>query len=233
MSDDGERDPYLTAALQTFQREGASATAGVHAALLDARVFVPIIASLLERDEKTGGDKSSQMELLTLTAGEGDDKQEALLVFTDVEAMGRWRPDVRPVPLSAVDACGVALERDYDAVILDIAGPIRFIVDDQDLDALAHGYQPIAEVEGAAAKVTEVDIRRVAQLPAFAQRAVDQLELDVIPLEVEGGDGQWRPAIGIVIDEELPVAEVARMLAGVLTEAIDLVPLAPHQAATL
>ena len=232
--DDGGSDPFLMAALQTFSKLGASAASGVHAALLDARVFVPVVATLLEADQLAGPDKSSQMELLTLRAGSGDEVQEALLVFTTWEHMQTWRSDVRPVPLSAVDACGVAIERDYDAVIIDIAGPVRFIVDDSDLEALARGYQPIAHVEGVAAKRSiDVDIRRAPALPEFAARAVAELHLDVVALEVEEGDGQWRPAIGIVADQALPVADVARMLAEVLTEAIELVPLTRDQAATL
>lgn len=232
--DDGKQGRYLGAALAAFGEQGDSAIPGVHAAVLDARVFVPIIATLGERDEVTGGDKSSQMELLTFRYGDGDDAAEALLVFTGIEEMQRWRSDVRPVPISAVDACGVAVERDYDAVIFDLAGPVRFVVDDDDLDAIARGYQPIADSEGLSAKQAfDVDIRRVATLPDFAQEAVDELDLTVVPLEVEEGDGQWRPAIGLVVDGSQPIADIAQRLSVLLTEAIDLVPLTPAQAQSL
>ena len=221
---DDDSDPYLVAALESYAATGVKALPEVYTALLDAEVFVPVVARLLERDEETGGDKRSQMELLTLKAGD----REALLVFSGWQQMQAWRADVRPVPVSARDACAIAIEREFDALVIDVAGPTTFVLEEDAMSSIADGFQPVTGALGVSAKSTvDVDIRRVASLPEFAAEAVRQLGLDVIPLEIEEGDGQWRPAIGIVADLNHPIGEIASQLAGRLAQAIDMVPLTP------
>lgn len=227
--DNGDADPYLVRALQSFAADPLLSLPEMYTALLDAQVLVPVVARLLERDETTGGDKRSEMQLLTLRAGD----REALVVFSGWPEMQAWRTDVRPVPISAQDAAGIAIENEYDALVIDVAGPVSFVLEGDPLVSIAEGYQPVTGVNGVSAKSSvEVDIRRAASLPAFAAEAVEDLEIEVIPLEIQEGDGAWRPAIGLVASPEHPIAIVAAKLAEHLTEAIDMVPLTPLQAAT-
>ncbi len=56
-------------------------------------------------------DKSSDMAAVLLT---GRDGRRALLAFTGLEPLARWRPDARPVPVTARDAARAALADDAD-----------------------------------------------------------------------------------------------------------------------
>ena len=51
--------------------------------------------------------------------------------------MGRWRPDARPVPVTARDAARAALADDADALVVDVAGPATLVVTGRPLRALA------------------------------------------------------------------------------------------------
>jgi len=105
--------------------------------LAAARLLVPVVAVLTEADD-SGADKSSEMALPTLI---GQDGRPAIIAFTSVDAVTRWRPDARPIPVEAarVWQAGVV---EADAVAIDIAGPVPVIIEGARLAALAAG-QPV------------------------------------------------------------------------------------------
>jgi hypothetical protein len=105
--------------------------------LAASRLLVPVVAVLTEADE-SGADKSSEMALPTLI---GQDGRPAIIAFTSVNAVTRWRADARPIPAEAarVWQAGVA---EADAVVIDIAGPVPVIIEGARLAALAAG-QPV------------------------------------------------------------------------------------------
>jgi hypothetical protein len=91
----------------------------------------------------------------------GRDGRPALLVFTSLDALARWRPDARPVPALARQVWGNAVA-DACAVVIDVAGPVPLAVEGTRLAALARGeavplpYQDpdiLAEVTAAAAQL--------------------------------------------------------------------------------
>jgi hypothetical protein len=51
----------------------------------------------------------------------------------------RWNPDARPVPVRAATAAEAALSDDASAMLVDVAGPVMFVVEGEDLRALAQG----------------------------------------------------------------------------------------------
>ncbi len=135
--DDGRPDPNVTSTLAAW----ATSVASEHAALValsSARLLVPIVAMLAEADAVTGAEKESEMVLPTLI---GSDGRAAIIAFTGIEALARWRPDARPVPTPAARVWHAAVA-EGQAVVIDVAGPVPFVVEGARLAALAAGKTP-------------------------------------------------------------------------------------------
>ena len=135
--DAGAADPAVTDALDAWQRGDGSE----HAALLalsGARLLVPVVAVLTSVDEQTGAEKESHMALPTLI---GNDGRAAIIAFTGLEALARWRPDARPVATPAARVWQAALA-EGNAVVVDVAGPVPFVIEGARLTALAAGELP-------------------------------------------------------------------------------------------
>lgn len=135
--DDGSADAALVAALTAY----AAGQGGEHAvlgALSRSRVLVPIVAVLTSEETVDGmrREKESDMALPTLTGADG---RRGVLGFTSLKTLQLWRPDARPVPVRAADACRTALDEGAEALVLDVAGPIPFAVDGVRLHLLAEG----------------------------------------------------------------------------------------------
>ncbi len=138
--DDGSAPVELARALAAYDVDPAGQRAAALAALQRARVLVPVMAVLgeVEHDEQgLAHDKTSDMAAVLMR---GRDGRMALLCFTGTDALQRWNPDARPVLVSARDAARAAAEDDADALVLDVGGPVRFVVEGQDLRALADGF---------------------------------------------------------------------------------------------
>ncbi|RFU37857.1 SseB family protein [Actinomadura logoneensis] len=137
--DDGSADPRLRDALAAY----AAGRAGGHAVvaeLLGKRVLVPVVAVLTEEEDVAPGElrreKNSEMALPTLM---GEDGRRGVLGFTATETMAAWRPDARPVAVSAQQAAAAALDEGAHALVLDVAGPVPFAVEGLHLHLLAEG----------------------------------------------------------------------------------------------
>jgi hypothetical protein len=135
--DRGGADPAVTVALAAYQAGQGSEQAAL-AALSAARLLVPVIAVLGQQSETTHGDKDSEMVLPTLI---GRDGRPAVIAFTGLDSLARWRPDARPVPTEA-DRVWRAAVADGCAVVIDVAGPVPLAVEGTRLAALAAG-QPL------------------------------------------------------------------------------------------
>jgi hypothetical protein len=138
-SDRGEADPRVAEALAAYQAGQGSEQAAL-GALAAARLLVPVIAVLVGENSAPPqqGDKDSEMVLPTLI---GRDGRPAVLAFTGLDALVRWRPDARPVPAGA-DRVWRAAVADGCAVVIDVAGPVPLAVEGARLTALAAG-QPV------------------------------------------------------------------------------------------
>ena len=98
--DDGSADPALTAALTSYAA-GNAGLAEVLGALQDARLLVPVVAVLgeVEVDEQgLAHDKTSDMAAVLVARPDG---RRGLLAFSGQDAMRRWDPAARPVPVTA------------------------------------------------------------------------------------------------------------------------------------
>jgi SseB protein N-terminal domain len=137
--DDGSADPALTAVLASWSA-GDAARADVITALQQARLLVPVVAVLGEVEYGADGlahDKSSDMATVLL---QGADGRLALLAFTGSATLTGWDAGARPVPVAAALAARSALQDGAEALVVDLAGPVRFVIEGDDLQGLAHGW---------------------------------------------------------------------------------------------
>jgi len=198
-------------------------------ALAAARLLVPVVAvpaddPAVKGDSAAEGDKNSQMVLPTLI---GRDGRPAVLAFTGLDTLARWRPNARPVPAESGRVWRAAVA-DGCAVVIDVAGPVPLAVEGTRLAALAAG-QPVpaahedgdvrAEVEAAIAAEPvvvgvslgpsrQVDLAVRLHLAAGSQAGGDQA----------GGDqagGDWQPAVNHVAQS------IAARLAGRLRRGVE------------
>jgi len=159
-TDRGEPDPQVAAALSAFATGQGSEHAAL-TALADARLLVPVVAVLAgaEAEAETaaaGGaaspdgpaqgdaarpgrplrrEKVSEIALPILI---GRDGRRAVLAFTGLRSLTGWRPDARPVPVTARQVWQAGVQ-EAGAVVIDVAGPVPFAVDGARLAALADG----------------------------------------------------------------------------------------------
>jgi SseB protein N-terminal domain len=137
--DDGSVAPGVAAALVAY--DGGEATyAETLAVLQRARLLVPVVAVAGEVDIDEHGlahDKASDMATVLLT---GQDGRLALLAFTGLGPLQAWDPEARPVPLGTALAARSAAQDGAEALVIDIAGPTTFVIEGDDLPAVAAGW---------------------------------------------------------------------------------------------
>lgn len=140
-------DPRLESALASYAQDPEGRHAATLAVLQHTRLVVPVVAVLGEAEVDDAGlahDKVSDMAAVLM---QGRDGRTALLAFTGAEPLHRWQPDARPVPVPASQAAQAALQDGAAALLVDVAGPVMFVVEGEDLEALAAGYG-LVEVNG-------------------------------------------------------------------------------------
>jgi hypothetical protein len=147
--DDGSAAPELTAALTAWQRDPSTYVEAL-AVLQRSRLLVPVIAVLGEVEYDGAGlarEKDSDMATVLV---QGADGRLALLAFTATGSLAGWDPQARPVPVAAQVAAQSAVQDGAAALVVDLAGPVRFVVEGDDLRGLAEGWT-LARIQGGAA----------------------------------------------------------------------------------
>lgn len=137
--DDGSAPAVLTEALAAYAAGGTD-RGTVLEALRGSRLLVPVVAVATETGEGADGlrhDKVSDMAAVLITRGDG---RRGMLAFTSTAAMAGWDAEARPVPVAAATAAQAALQERADALVVDLAGPVRFVVDADDLAGVARGW---------------------------------------------------------------------------------------------
>ena len=139
--DRGIADSAVTAALDAFAA-GTGTEQAALVALAEGRLLVPVVAVVADdRGEGSepvpgaGGEKASEMAMPAIV---GNDGRRALPAFTCMDALRRWQPGARPVPVPARGVWQSAIA-ESNAVIIDIAGPVPLAVEGARLAALATG----------------------------------------------------------------------------------------------
>ncbi|MGA8846432.1 MAG: SseB family protein [Nocardioides sp.] len=155
--DDGSADPALAAALAAYgATNGNDEYVAALALLQGARVLVPVVAVLGEVEVDAHGlahDKSSDMAAVLIQTPDG---RRGLLAFTSTDALAAWNPEARPVPVATRTAAQAAVQESAAALVIDVAGPTRWVADGDTLTALAAGYR-LARLDGGLAWVQDDD----------------------------------------------------------------------------
>ncbi|MEV0592351.1 SseB family protein [Nonomuraea cavernae] len=161
--DDGSTAPAVATALASYQDDTAG-PAEVLGALTGSRLLVPVVALLTESEVGEHGlrqEKESEMALPKLV---GKDGREAVLAFTGTEALTRWRPDARPIQATALQVCQAAVHERAAAVVVDVAGPVPFVIEGTALEALA------AAESGTLDQLSGVTVARVEAVEPARRR---------------------------------------------------------------
>jgi len=147
----------------------------------------------------------------------GQDGRPAVLAFTSLDALARWRPKARPVPAES-DRVWRAAVADGCAVVIDVAGPVPLAVEGTRLAALAAGQPvPAAHEDGDVRAEVEAAIAAEAAIAGFSLAPSPQVDLAVrLHLAaVNRGGGDWRPAVNHVAQS------IAARLAGRLRRGVE------------
>jgi hypothetical protein len=210
--DDGTADPHVTEALAAYHA-GKGSEQDALAALAAARLLVPVVAVLAD-GSAAEGDKNSEMVLPTLI---GQDGRPAVLAFTGLDALARWRQNARPVPAESGRVWRAAAA-DGCAVVIDVAGPVPLAVEGTRLAALAAGQPvPAAHEDGDVRAEVEAAIAAEPVIAGFSLAPSHQVDLAVrLHLAaVRRGGGDWRLAVNHVAQS------IAARLAGRLRRGVE------------
>lgn len=133
--DDGSVLPEVAAALAAYAQDPTRHNRTLEV-VQHARLLVPVVA--------VPGEQAHDMATALMR---GRDGRTALLAFTGAEPLGRWDAEARPVPVTVRRAAAAAQQDGASALLVDVAGPTMFVVEGEDLVALAAG-QTLVEVNG-------------------------------------------------------------------------------------
>jgi hypothetical protein len=176
-ADDGAADPALLAALDSFRRGEAEASAVVDA-YRSARLLIPLVAEKGEDGIGPHGlrvDKTQELSIVTVAAPDG---RAVLPVFTSVAALSRWDATARPVPADGVRTALAASADDTDLIVIDPGSDTEFVIRRPAVWAIAQGLP-----WEAAHTSPEVFLGLQASVAA---------ELAVLDLSVDSGDPSAR-----------------------------------------
>ncbi len=123
----------MTAALARYAEDGADNA--VLTLLSFSRLLVPVLAVAAAPSE---GDRDTDISAVLFR---GRDGRLALLAFTCLASLRSWKPDARPVPVAGADAARAAQAQGASALLLDLAGPVTFVVESAELAELAAGHR--------------------------------------------------------------------------------------------
>ena len=211
-TDSGAADPHVRVLV-------ASAAAGERPVLTVARELREVrlltaVVAVLDAVDEAGGDKDSHMAVVSMVNDRGE---RGLLCFTGVDSLAAWDPQARPVPALGRDVARAAMDDAATAIVLDVSGPQRLVIDGPALAALAdHLDLPAvtALLQDALAPLTS---------DGWAQTViVDGRQLDAgVDVLVE-----MRAAAGAHPDGGL-LTDLARQAAAVISQRTDIHRLAP------
>jgi hypothetical protein len=146
--DDGRAAAGLLSAINRFAAD-PMAEVDVVAALASARLFVAVVAVV------AGADDEAHMSVITVTEADG---RQALPVFSTVVTLAQWRPEARPVPVPGPRAAMSAVAEGCDLLLLDPAGPVRYLVRRPAVWALGRGerWTPSYADQGLADEIAAI-----------------------------------------------------------------------------
>lgn len=184
----------------------AQATADAIVVLSGCRLLIPLLAEAGDLGVTPEGrtvEKTQELSIVTVAAPDG---RRVMPVFSSVDAMRRWKPGARPIPVPAPQAALAAAQEHTDLIVVDPGTPEQeFGVRRTQLEALALGRR---------------------QLPAWADAEVQRAFKDtllgdprVVSVELMPGDPEARllaPETDVIVRlaAGLDRAELTEVLSG-------------------
>ncbi len=139
--DQGEPDPAVRDALAAVVDGDAATYLAALVALGGARLLVPVVATGDDSADGPDPDRHAELAVVSVQAADG---RRALLAFTGLDALVAWEPRARPVPGTLDDVCATVIEAGADALLVDVAGPVPFVVESDLVRELAAGRRLVA-----------------------------------------------------------------------------------------
>ncbi len=136
--DHGDPDPAVRGALANAT--SADAYARAVAALGGSRLLMPVVAT----GKENPGDPA-ELAAVMLTSQSGS---TALLAFTGLDSLAAWDAGARPVPCTLDEAAATAVETGSAALLVDVAGPARLVIEGDILTGLAAGRRLVELDDG-------------------------------------------------------------------------------------
>ena len=139
--DDGAPDPLTREAIAKVRDHVSYIRAIV--ALCTSRLLMPIVAT--GDDSMEGPDPARHAEMAAVTLR--DDTGTYLLAFTGADSMRLWSQEARPVLCLLDELCASVAPAAADQLLIDVAGPVPFVISGEALELLAAGNR-LVEFEG-------------------------------------------------------------------------------------
>lgn len=180
-----------------------------------ARVYAPGVMRARSGATETA---AKTMALLTLRAADGS---SGIAVFSELERLVDFRSEARPLPVRGADVLATAVAEGHASVVVDVQGPVSFVVDGEALRSLAAGYVPVEGAEDRlSARVTDgsPELRAPERVPAprlvsalslvlgqQPRRAAARVDAAYV-LDSRVGDGDWQRLIALVLTPDSDAA---------------------------
>lgn len=145
LGDRGDPDPAVRAAIEAAHDDPPRSYLRAVAALCTTRLLFPVVAT--GDDSGDGPDPEREAELAAVSIQTSDGRR-ALLAFTGLDALVAWEPRARPVPATLDDLAATVLETGDDAMLIDAAGPVPFVIGDDLVAQLAQGRRLVELEDG-------------------------------------------------------------------------------------
>lgn len=142
--DRGEPDEAVRAALARADEDADSYLAAV-AAACGARLLLPIVATGDEGGNAPDPDRHAELAAVLMTSVSG---ATAVLAFTGLDALQAFDRAARPVLCTLDEVAATAIETRSAAVVLDLHGPHRLVIEEPLLSRLAAGERLVRTREG-------------------------------------------------------------------------------------
>lgn len=165
-------------------------------ALSESRLLVPLLAEAGDTGLTPEGrvvEKSQELSIVTVA---GPDGRRVMPAFSSTEAMGRWNPEARPIPVPGPQLALAAAQEETDLIIVDPGSPEQeFGVRRPALQAMALGRRALpawADPEVRAAFVSasaDPRLEALALVPGDPEARLLQAETEVHLLVAPGLDG--------------------------------------------
>jgi len=145
IGDRGEADPTVRAAIAEAGTDLPTSYLRAVAALCGSRLLMPVVATGDDSADGPDPDRHSDLAAVSIQAPDG---RKALLAFTGMDALVGWEPRARPVPATLDDIAATVMETRDDALLVDPAGPVPFVIEGDLIVQLAQGRRLVELADG-------------------------------------------------------------------------------------